>query len=261
MTAEGRFADRVALVTAGGSGIGDGIVSRLVAEGARVHVGDIDEDGLERVAKEHGVSVQRCDASVEGDVESLVETAVAQFGRVDCAFNVAGIGLGGALVSSATDDWDRVLAVTLRSTYLGIKHQARHMIDRGGGGAIVNIASINAIQPPEGAASYNAAKAGVVNLTQTAAIELGEHGIRVNAVGPGLVQTPSTERSLFVSPKILAAFRDATPLGRHGVPADIAAAASFLASEDASWITGQTIYVDGGQTITGYPKLLNLRAE
>jgi meso-butanediol dehydrogenase / (S,S)-butanediol dehydrogenase / diacetyl reductase len=261
MMFEGRFAGRVALVTAGASGIGNGIVTRLVAEGAQVLVGDVDEAGLERVAKELGVSVWRCDASDEAEVTTLVETAVAQFGRIDCAFNVAGRGLGGGLVDASVEDWDHVVAVSLRSTFLCIKHEARHMIDRGGGGAIVNIASINAIQPAEGSASYNAAKAGVVNLTQSAALELGEHGIRVNAVGPGLVHTPMTHNSLVAFPGIVAAFLDATPLGRYGEPADIAAAATFLASDDATWITGQTLYVDGGQTVTGYPKLLHLRAE
>jgi NAD(P)-dependent dehydrogenase (short-subunit alcohol dehydrogenase family) len=259
MIHQGRFAGRVALVIAGASGIGRGIVARLAAEEARVLVGDVDDDGLERVAGELGVSVQRCDASVEPDVEALVETAVSQLGRIDCAFNVAGIGGGGAIVDLPVEDWDRVAAVTLRSTFLCVKHAARHMIDRGGGGAIVNIASINAIQPAEGSGSYNAAKSGVVNLTQTAAIELGEHGIRVNAIGPGLVRTPMTQHTLIDVPRIVEAYREATPLRRYGEPADIAAAATFLASDDASWITGQTLYVDGGQTVTGYPKLLHLR--
>jgi NAD(P)-dependent dehydrogenase (short-subunit alcohol dehydrogenase family) len=261
MINEGRFADRVAVVTAGASGIGLGIVGRLVAEGAHVVVGDIDTTGLERVAADHGVATCRCDATREDDVEALVATAVAQFGRLDCAFNVAGKGGGGEIVKMAVDDWDDVLATTLRTTFLGIKHEALHMIERGGGGAIVNIASINAIQPAEGAGSYNAAKAGVVNLTQSAAIELGEHQIRVNAIGPGLIRTPMTEKSLFPVPRIIDAYLEATPLGRYGQPDDIAAAATFLASDDATWITGQTLYVDGGQTISGYPKLLHLWAQ
>ena len=258
MICEGRFAGRAAIVTAGASGIGRGIVSRLVAEGALVVVGDIDEAGLDDVAKELGVVTRRCDATDEADVTALVEAAVSELGRLDCAFNVAGLGLGGAVLDIAAEDWDRVLSVSLRSTFLCTKHEGRRMVEQGDGGAIVNIASINAIQPAEGSASYNAAKAGVVNLTMTAAIELGAAGVRVNAVGPGLVRTPMTQDTLMAFPPVVAAFRDATPLERVGEPADIAAAATFLASDDATWITGQTLYVDGGQTITGYPKLLHL---
>lgn len=252
----GRFQGRVALVTAGASGIGLAIVERLVAEGAKVVVGDIDGEGLQRLAGPN-VEVRFCDASHEDAVQELVGAA-AHLGGIDCAFNVAGLGIGGPLTEMPATDWDRVISISLRSCFLCLKHEARHMISRGRSGAIVNIASINAIQPAPGAGSYNAAKAGVVNLTQSAAIELGPSRIRVNAVGPGLVQTPMTQQPLIDVPDVVEAFREATPLQRYGQPADVAAAATFLASDEASWITGQTLYVDGGQTVTGYPNLLRL---
>ncbi|MFJ9565170.1 SDR family NAD(P)-dependent oxidoreductase [Streptomyces fuscichromogenes] len=254
-----RFAGRVAVVTAGASGIGLGIVRRLVAEGARVVIGDIDKEGLKRAAEEFGTHVTplHTDVRQEADIAAMVETAVTSFGRLDCAFNVAGMGGGGPVLGLSAEEIDAVLSVTLRSTFLCIKHEASQFIAQGSDGAIVNIASINAIQPAEGSASYNAAKAGVVSLTQSAALELGEHGIRVNAVGPGLVGTPMT-RSLTGNPAIAQAYRDATPLQRPGRPEDIAGAATFLGSDDAAWTTGQTLYVDGGQTVTGYPRLLRL---
>ncbi|GHE41608.1 SDR family NAD(P)-dependent oxidoreductase [Streptomyces capitiformicae] len=257
-----RFTGKTAVVTAGASGIGLGIVRRLIAEGARVVIGDIDEDGLGRAEKEFGASVVPLvvDVRREQDIESLVATAVERYGRLDCAFNVAGGGSGGPLVDLGSEDIDRVLSLTLRSMFLSVKHEAKQFIGQGSGGAIVNITSINAIQPPEGAAPYNAAKAGVVSLTQSAALELGAHGIRVNAVGPGLVETPMT-RDLTGNPAVAQAYQDATPLIRRGRPEDIAAAAAFLGSDDAAWTTGQTLYVDGGQSVTGHPRLLRLFAQ
>ena len=251
-----RFAGKVAVVTAGASGIGRGIVTRLAAEGARVVVGDIDDEGLKRLAAGIPGAVRgvHCDVRVEEDIEALVRTAVEEHGRVDCAVNVAGMGGGGPLVDVTAEAWDKVQALTLRSCFLSVKHEARQFISQGGGGSIVNIASINALTPAEMTAAYNAAKAGVVSLTASAAIELGQHGIRVNAVGPGLVDTPMTKVMTRI-PALVEAFREATPLSRYGQPEDIAAAVAFLAGDDAQWITGQTLYVDGGQTITGYPPL------
>jgi NAD(P)-dependent dehydrogenase (short-subunit alcohol dehydrogenase family) len=257
---ERRFDGKSALVTAGASGIGRGIVERLVAEGARVVVGDIADEQLSLLESEFGGRVigVHCDVSEERDVDLLVDRAVSAHGRLDCAFNVAGLsGGGGMLLNTAVDQWQAAQDVTLLGTFLTLKRAGRQFIEQGNGGVIVNIASINALTAAEHAGAYNAAKAGVVNLTKTAAIEFGEYGIRVNAVGPGLVDTPMTAGMTQV-PALVAAFRDATPLERRGVPADIAAAATFLASDDAQWITGQTLYVDGGQTVTGYPRLNRL---
>lgn len=251
-----RFAGKVTLVTAGASGIGRGIACRLAAEGARVVVGDIDDALLSKlVAGSDGtISGVHCDVREESEVESLVNVTVERHGRLDCAVNVAGVGGGALLVDTTAEAWDAVQSLSLRGCFFSIKHEARQFLVQGGGGSIVNIASINALTAAESVGPYNAAKAGVVNLTMTAAIELGEHGVRVNAVGPGLVDTPMTKVMTEV-PALVEAFREATPLERYGQPEDIAAAVAFLASDDAQWITGQTLYVDGGQTVTGYPRL------
>lgn len=243
-----RFTGKIAVVTDGVSGIGLGIVRRLVAEGARVVVGDIDEHGLGRAAAGSGTDVVPLvtDVRREPDIESLVTTAVERFGRLDCAFNVAGAGGGGPVVGLSAQEIDSVLSLTLRSTFLCVKDEASQFIAQDSGQAIVNIASINAIQPDERTAPYNAAKAGVVSLTQSAALELGGHGVRVNAVGPGLVETPVT-RVLTEDPPVVQACQDATPLTWRGRPEDIAAAA-FLSSDESAWTIGQTLYADGGQT-------------
>ncbi len=250
------LAGRVAVVTAGASGIGRGIALRLVQDGCRVVVGDVDGAGMERLAAHESglVTTQQCDVRDEDEIAALVAVAVERHGELNCAMNVAGAGAGSLLVDTSAQSWDAIQALTLRSCFLSIKHEARQFIAQGTGGAIVNIASINAKTAAEAAGSYNAAKAGVVSLTRTAAIELGEFGIRVNAIGPGLVDTPMTKR-MTGNRALVGAFREATPLGRYGQPVDIAAAAAFLASDDAAWITGQILYVDGGQTVTGYPRL------
>ncbi len=257
----GRFKDKVALVTGGASGIAREIVERLVADGARVAVGDIDEQGLARVAEELGdaVAVLRTNVRAEQDVAALVELAATELGGLDTAFNVAGAGGPGMLTDLALTDWDAVVATVLTGTFLSMKHEARLMAATGGG-AIVNVSSINASQAAQGLAAYCTAKAGVVMLTKCGGLELAADRIRVNAVAPGLVDTPMTAFQREI-PAMRQAYLDVIPLDRVGRTSDIASAALFLASDEADWITGVDLAVDGGQVLSGYPNLMKVFAE
>lgn len=255
MTMNGRFAGRVAVVTGAASGIGAAVARRLVAEGARVVGGDVATEGLETIGKELGqafVGVPT-DVTVEADVESMVAGAVDQFGRLDAAFNVAGAGRMGPVAEADEDDWDFVVDLVLKGVFLCTKHEARAMRDRGGG-TIVNVSSLNAHVPMFGGSSYASAKAGTEMFSKNAALELARHGIRVNAVLPGLVDTPAT--AMFLDhPQLRADFVSRIPLGRPADPAEVAGPCLYLASGDARYITGASVLVDGGWATSGYPDL------
>lgn len=257
-----RFAQQTAVVTGAASGIGRAIARRFVAEGGRVAAGDIDAAGLESLQTELGDSVAtvRGDVTAEGDVEALVATCADRFGGVDVAFNVAGASRPALLVDMTEEDWDFTVDLCLKGVFFGIKHQARHMISAGTHGAIVNIASLNSRVPMFFGSAYAAAKAGVVSLGQSAALELGEHGIRVATVSPGLTDTPLVA-ALTTLPQVNAAFMDRIPLRRPAQPEDIAAAALFLASADGAYISGANLFVDGGWEQTAYPDLRPLIAD
>jgi NAD(P)-dependent dehydrogenase (short-subunit alcohol dehydrogenase family) len=228
-----------------------------VAEGARVVVGDRNAGLLVEAEKELGAAAAAVEIDVtrEADVERAVAVAVSRFGRLDVAVNNAGVGFAVPLVEQTEAQWDTVVDVCLKGVFLCLKHEARAMTT---GGVIVNIASINARQPAEGLSAYCAAKAGVEMLTRCAAMELGRRRIRVVGIGPGLVDTPLTtfqqER-----PHVRDAFLSEIPLGRVGTPGDIANAAVFLASDDASWISGDTLFVDGAELTKKYPELSSFR--
>jgi NAD(P)-dependent dehydrogenase (short-subunit alcohol dehydrogenase family) len=264
----GRFDGHVGLVTGGASGIGLGIARRLLAEGASVVLGDRDSAALDRAVADLGtpdaekrVTAVRADVSRESDVEALVAAAVAAYGSLTCAFNVAAVGgRSTPIVDLPAADWNAVLDVGLTGAFLCMKHEARQMIGQGGGGAIVNMASINGLLPGDRMSAYSTAKAGLLMLTRVGALEFGEHGLRVNAVAPGLIETPLTGVLFDVEPA-KQAFLDATPLGRTGTVADVAAAALFLASDEAAWTSGTTLVVDGGELTTGFPRLARLFAE
>jgi NAD(P)-dependent dehydrogenase (short-subunit alcohol dehydrogenase family) len=197
------------------------------------------------------------DVSVEADLEGLVAAAVDWQGRLDVGVNCAGIVKDGVITELEVSDWDRVFDVTCKGVFLSIKHEARQMIRQGDGGAIVTITSINSVTPVHGVTVYNAAKAAAAMIVQTAALELGPHRIRSNAIAPGLVATPLTEYILSI-PRVLDAYMEYSPLGRVGQPDDIASAALFLASDEAAWITGVNLLVDGGHRTVGYPNLTKL---
>ena len=251
-----RFLDRVAIVTGGVSGIGAAITERLVAEGASVVVADINDDLITAASETFGERVTgiRADVTQEADVEALIAAAVEAHGTLDAMFNVAGGARMGTLVDLSYEDFDFTVRLNLHSAFLGTQHAARRFIAEGKRGAIVNVASLNATVPAHLLAAYTLSKAGAEMLSRQAALELGEHGIRVNTVSPGLTATPMTE-GLLGAPGVPEAYMDRIPLNRPAEPAEIAAAATFLASDDAAYITGDNLIVDGGWATTGYPDL------
>ena len=203
------------------------------------------------------VATTRCDVTREAEVEAMMALAVSRFGALDCAFNVAGASRPGYIVDLAEADWDFTVDLCLKGVFLGMKHAARHMLGRGG--AIVNIASLNAHVPMHGGAAYASAKAGVEMLTKNGALEMTPDGVRVNAILPGLVETPLTKRH-FDNPAAHAAFLERIPMGRAAQPEDIAGPALFLASEEARYVSGASLLVDGAWAVSGYPDMRPFRA-
>lgn len=248
-----RFKDKTAFVTGAASGIGRAISERLVLEGANVVGGDINRAELDALARNLGdrFSGVKCDVTIEGDIAAAVETAISRFGGLDLAFNNAGTHRLADIIDMPTEDWDLAQNICLRGTFLGIKYQGRHIRP---GGAIVNTASVNAFIPAKGFAAYTAAKAGVEMLTRNAALELAGRKIRVNAILPGLVATPPT-KVLMDDALVNQRFMERIAMGRAGEPTEIASAALYLASDEASYITGAGLVVDGGWSLTSYPDI------
>ena len=237
-----------AIVTGSASGIGREIALTLAADGASVTVADRNLEGAEAVARqiiESGGAARaaQVDVTNSGQVDAAVEGAAAAYGSVDILVNVAGFGFNSPIVDMREEDWDLVLGVNLKGQFLCARAAARRMIEQGNGGRIVNIASTAANNARYAGGAYCAAKAGVVQLTKVLALELGEYGITVNAVGPGFTETPATVES---SDEYRANFLAQVPAGRSGRTSDIANAVLFLASPSAEYVNGQAIYVDGG---------------
>lgn len=252
---------KVAVVTGAASGIGAGVARRFAAEGAQVVVADIDETGA-AVADEIGGRFVSCDVSREEDLAAAVTAAVEGFGRLDVFMGNAGFGgVRGEITELDVEGFDRTVAVLLRAVALGMKHAVRAMRAGGNGGSIISTSSVAGLQGGFGPHVYSACKAGVIGLTRSVALEQGPHGIRVNCVNPGGVDTPIFTRSLGVTGEEAEAVREmvvtgtsrVTALRRIGQPADIAGAALWLASDDSSYVTGQTIVVDGGLTSAHVP--------
>jgi len=246
-----RLHDRVVLITGGGSGIGRAIAELFAAEGAIVAVADKNSiaaaETVDLIETAGGRALSLvADISVSADVISMVNATIDRFGRVDILINNAAVAVGNTVLDLDETQWDLNLDIVLKGTYLCSKAVLPVMIERRAG-VILNIASVNGLLAV-GEAAYSAAKAGVINLTANLAIHFGEHGIRVNCIAPGTVRTPVWNERIQKSPDILERLVKWYPLGRIGEPDDIAKAALFLCSDDASWITGSTLTVDGGLT-------------
>lgn len=245
----GRLDGKHALVTGGASGIGFGVARLFHAEGATVTLVDVNADLLNKRVAELGPRTRGHAADV---TDENAIAAVTASGPLHVAVNAAGAGTFGPITELLAADFRRIVDLCLTGVFLSVKHEARAMT---GGGSIINIASLNARQPAEGMSAYCAAKAGVEMLTKVAAMELGPSGVRVNALAPGLVDTPLTES--FTQTPLRDEFLDNAPLGRVGRPGDIADAALFLATEQSSWVTGDLLLVDGGAHTMRYPKLIH----
>jgi NAD(P)-dependent dehydrogenase (short-subunit alcohol dehydrogenase family) len=253
---EPRFEGSVALVTGAASGIGRATVERLMSEGASVMATDRDEEALQQLVESfpEPPAVFPVDIREEEDHKAAIAETLRRFGRLDVAVANAGVGLAQPILDGDARSWREVIEVCLVGTYLTIRNAGRVMTD---GGAIVVTASVNAIQPARYMSAYCAAKAGVAMLAQVAAMELGERSIRVNAVGPGLIRTAGTE-PMWGMPHVVEEFSDNTALGRHGEPSEVAALIAFLASFDASYISGGLYLVDGGAHTGRYPDVFGL---
>jgi len=252
-----RLQGRVAVVTGGASGIGAQCARHFVREGARVVLGDLNADNLAAIVDELGAdacATEVVNVTEPDDVQRLVDRAASEFGPVDLALNAAGVGWYSPVHAHAVEQWDMVVDVCLKGVFLAVRAESAAMLASERPGTIINIASINAIVPAEGMAAYCAAKAGVAMLTRCAAMELGPSGIRVVGIGPGFIETPMTEYARQID-GVQQAYIDSIPLGRAGAPSDIADAAVFLASDEASWVSGTTIWVDGAEANKGYPEL------
>jgi meso-butanediol dehydrogenase/(S,S)-butanediol dehydrogenase/diacetyl reductase len=251
-----RFEGKVAVVTGGVSGIGAAVTQRLIQEGATVVVGDIDDKALATVSETFGPRVTglHTDVTKEADLDGLINKAVQDHGTLDVMVNVAGGSKSGSLVDISAEDWDFTVRLNLYSAFYGTRLAGRQFLKEKKQGAIVNVASLNAIVPMFGGVGYDASKAGVVMIAKQAALELGGHGIRCNSVLPGLVATPLTSRLTGVV-GVAEAYAERIPMDRPAKPEEIAAAVAFLASDDASYVNGADLVVDGGWAVTGYPDL------
>ncbi len=248
----GMVQGKVALVTGAAGGIGRAAAEIFAREGATVVVSDLQEENgqqtVELIKQAGGeASFIRCDVSKAADVERLVAQVVANYGRLDCAYNNAGVEGDWTRIHECTEaNFDFNYNVNLKGVFLCIKYQVTQFLAQNSPGAIVSTASIAGLVGSKNAGAYVAAKHGVVGLTKTAALEYATKGIRVNAVCPGVIRTPMLERMFDTNPKMEAAMLGFEPIGRFGAPTEIGEAAVWLCSDNASFVTGHAMVVDGG---------------
>lgn len=251
--------DKVAIVTGAAQGIGHAVARRLLEEGARVVIADINEEAGEEAAETLSVAGEvrfvECDVGERLDVRNLVAATIEAFGDIDVLVNNAAVVAAADFLEVSEEDFDHVLRTNLKGAFLVAQSVARHMVERvkagAPPGAIINLSSINAVFALPNQVPYSISKGGIAQLTRAAALSLARYRIRVNAVGPGSIRTPMLEKVLQdeAARKVMLS---RTPLGRAGEPEEVAAVVAFLASDEASYITGQTIYADGGRLPLNY---------
>ncbi len=243
---------KVALVTGSGSGIGRASALKFAEEGAKVVVSDVNvaggEETVDMIKRAGGeATFIACDVSKAAQVENLIQQTVATYGRLDCAYNNAGIeGDAATTINCSEENFDRNYNINLKGVWLCMKYQILQFLAQGDGGAIVSTASVAGLVGVKGSCAYVAAKHGVVGLTKTAALEFAKKNIRVNAVCPGVIETPMVERLTEGAAEGKARVAKWQPVGRMGQPPEIAAAAVWLCSDQASFVTGHAMPVDGG---------------
>ena len=252
-----RLTGKVAIVTGAANGIGRACARRFAADGASVALADINVEAGEAAAAairaEGGAAIfVETDVTKREAIVSLVQRTLAEFGRLDIMLNNAGVALSASVLEMSDEIFDKVLSINLRSAFIGSQLAARRMVAAGNGGVIINMSSVNALLAIPGLAAYACTKGALNQLTKVAAIELAPHNIRVVAIGPGTILTDLARQSVMGDEAARRKILARTPLGRAGEPEEVAAVASFLASDDASYITGQTIYPDGGRLALNY---------
>ncbi|AEM77591.1 SDR family oxidoreductase [Thermoanaerobacter wiegelii] len=248
------FNGKVVIVTGGGQGIGRFIARTFAEKGAKVVIADIDDEaGIENeeyIKSKGGDSLfVHTDVSLEEDVKNMVDKTIKAYGKIDILINNAGIGAGGTIYTRPMEEWDRVINVNLRGTYMCSKYVAPHMRDNGGG-VIINIASTRAFMSEPHTEPYSASKGGIIALTHSLAISLSYDKIRVNSISPGWIEVSEWKKSREAKkPQLTEEDHLQHPAGRVGKPEDVANACLFLCSEEASFITGANLIVDGGMTV------------
>jgi len=247
-----RLTNKIAIVTGASQGIGLACATRLVQEGARVMLVDVRPEGADAAgALGEAARFHQADVSLRADVDAMVAATLAAFGQIDILVNNAGVTHAANFLDLAEEDFDRVLRINLKSMFLCSQAVAREMVKRQTG-CIINMSSVNAELTIPNQVPYVVSKGGVNQLTRVAAISLAEHGIRVNAIGPGTILTELAKKAVLGSPEARRTILSRTPLGRCGEPEEVASICAFLASEDASYMTGQTLYADGGRMALNY---------
>jgi glucose 1-dehydrogenase len=247
----GELEGKVAIVTGGNTGIGQAVVVALAAQGAKVVIDYVSNEQATRALEQKLTGLGETAVAVEADVSKLedlqrmVDTAVSSFGRLDVLVNNAGIETRTSVLDTTEDQYEKVLAINLKSAFFGTQIAAKQMIAQGGGGRIINMTSVHEDWPMPGNTAYCLAKGGMRMLTRTAGVELAPHNICVVGVGPGAVDTPINAQTV-ADPKALALLNSSIPLGRLAEPEEIASVVAFLAGPGASYITATTIFADGG---------------